>query len=105
MPRQLDVTADEGQRRALLARPATPIVGRTIGDFTVVSAVDAGAGVFRAAQRSLDREAIVKVLPAGLPPAPAVVDRFLKETQLAARLDHPYAAHIYAFGAEPDGLL
>jgi serine/threonine protein kinase len=24
--------------------------------------------------------------------------------ELASRLDHPYAAHIYAFGAEPDGL-
>ncbi|HMG19754.1 MAG TPA: serine/threonine-protein kinase, partial [Kofleriaceae bacterium] len=27
------------------------------------------------------------------------------EAQLASRLDHPYAAHVYAFGAEPDGLL
>ena len=24
---------------------------------------------------------------------------------LASRLDHPYAAHVYAFGAEPDGLV
>ncbi len=33
------------------------------------------------------------------------IDRFLREARLASRLDHPYAAHIYAFGAEPDGEL
>src|SRR5688572_3558685 len=33
------------------------------------------------------------------------VQRFLREARLASRLDHPYAAHIYAFGAEPDGTL
>jgi len=34
------------------------------------------------------------------------VQRFLREAQLASRLDHPYAAHIYGFGIEPhDGML
>ena len=28
----------------------------------------------------------------------------MREAQLASRLDHPYAAHVYAFGVEPDGL-
>ena len=37
--------------------------------------------------------------------APNRVERFLREAKLASRLDHPYAAHIYAFGAEPDGVL
>jgi WD40 repeat protein/serine/threonine protein kinase len=32
-------------------------------------------------------------------------ERFLREAQLASRLDHPYAAHVYSFGAEDDGLL
>src|SRR6185295_14258747 len=34
-----------------------------------------------------------------------LVRRFRRETELAARLDHPYAAHVYSFGAEDDGLL
>src|SRR6185503_964132 len=33
-----------------------------------------------------------------------VVRRFLREAKLASQLDHPYAAHIYAFGIESDGL-
>lgn len=32
--------------------------------------------------------------------------RFLREAQLASRFDHPFAAHIYAFGVDEDeGLL
>ena len=30
--------------------------------------------------------------------------RFLRKAELAARLNHPYAAHLYSFGAEPDGV-
>ena len=59
--------------------------------------------VYRAEQRTLGREAVIKVLRSQR--APALVERFLREAQLASRLDHPYAAHIYAFGAERDGLL
>src|SRR5262245_58353231 len=29
----------------------------------------------------------------------------MREAKLASRLDHPYAAHIYAFGLEPEGEL
>jgi serine/threonine-protein kinase len=29
-----------------------------------------------------------------------MVQRFLREARLASRLDHPYAAHVYAFGIE-----
>ena len=33
------------------------------------------------------------------------VERFLFEARVASQLDHPYAAHIYASGAEPDRIL
>jgi WD40 repeat protein len=64
--------------------------------------------IYRAEQRLLGRQAVVKLLPVrdpALPGGTERVERFLREAQLASRLDHPYAAHIYAFGAEPDGLL
>jgi WD40 repeat protein len=59
--------------------------------------------VYLADQVGLGRVAVVKVLHAAL--RADASGRFLQEARLLARLDHPYAAHVYAFGAEPDGLL
>jgi WD40 repeat protein len=83
------------------------LTGRTLGDFTVLEKLgEGGYGVVhRAEQRGLGREAVVKILRARHGASERVVQRFLREAQLASKLDHPYAAHIYAFGAEPDGLL
>src|SRR5262249_27402016 len=50
-------------------------------------------------------EAVVKVLNQRPSANDTATARFLEEARLASRLDHPYAAHIYAFGAEPDGVL
>lgn len=88
-------------------RDTSGLVGRILGDFTVCERLGAGGGgvVHRAEQRLLGREVVVKLLHARGLEDPGLVDRFLREAQLASRLDHPYAAHVYAFGAEPDGLL
>jgi serine/threonine-protein kinase len=81
--------------------------GRVLGEFVVTEKIAAGGmgEIYRAVQRSLDREAVVKILP--LEDAGDVEkERFLQEAKLASKLEHPYAAHIYAFGAEEsDGLL
>src|SRR5690606_13993541 len=61
--------------------------------------------VYRARQPLLDREAVVKVLQPQHLASENITQRFLREARLASRLDHPFAAHIYAFGAEPDGHL
>jgi len=84
---------------------ASSLVGKTLGGFTLREQVGAGGfgDVYLADQTGLGREAVVKVL------RPSEIDdtrvqRFLREAQLASQLDHPYAAHIYAFGAETDGI-
>src|SRR5262249_59503374 len=61
--------------------------------------------VYRAEQPGLSRQAVIKVLKGTLVAAEDIVARFIREAQLASRLDHPYAAHVYAFGAETDGVL
>ncbi len=81
-----------------------PLIGRALGDFIVRDVIgEGGFGVvYRAEQPMLGREAVIKVSSAG---TPEFVQRFLREARLASKLDHPYAAHIYAFGSETDGVL
>jgi tRNA A-37 threonylcarbamoyl transferase component Bud32 len=63
------------------------------------------AAVYRCEQPLLGREAVIKVLHNRLRSSEVVFQRFMREARLASRLDHPYAAHVYAFGVEPeDGL-
>ncbi|MEO8704935.1 MAG: protein kinase, partial [Kofleriaceae bacterium] len=83
------------------------LIDRSLGKFTILERLGRGGSgeVFRAEQVQLGRSAVIKVLRRDVVNAPNRVDRFLREAKLASRLDHPYAAHIYAFGAEPDGLL
>ena len=91
----------------MAATSPTGIEGRTLGDFVVVERLgEGGFGVvYRAEQRLLGRDAVIKVLHERHRERPDTIQRFLREAKLASRLDHPYAAHVYAFGAEPDGLL
>ena len=81
--------------------------GRTLGEFVLREQIGAGGygAVYRCEQPVLKRDAVVKVLHAGRRRNNTAKERFLREAQLASRLDHPYAAHVYSFGAEDGGLL
>jgi tRNA A-37 threonylcarbamoyl transferase component Bud32 len=86
---------------------STELIGRTLGKLVLLERLGKGGSgeVFRAEQPQLGRSTVIKVLRHEVAAAANRVERFLREAQLASRLDHPYAAHIYAFGAESDGLL
>lgn len=81
--------------------------GRTLGEFFLLDRLgEGGAGaVYRARQDGLARPAVVKVLHQRAPPTDASLQRLVREAQLACRVDHLYAVHVYAFGVEDDGLL
>jgi serine/threonine protein kinase len=82
--------------------------GRRLGEFVLRERLDEGGfgAVYRCEQQGLGREAVVKVLRQELRGGTVATERFKREAQLASRLDHPYAAHVYAFGIEEeDGLL
>jgi WD40 repeat protein/serine/threonine protein kinase len=83
------------------------LIGRKLGDFVVREKIaEGGLGmVFRAEQASLGRQVVIKVPFSKNGPTERLLRRFIHEAQLASRLDHPYAAHVYAFGNEPDGLM
>jgi WD40 repeat protein/serine/threonine protein kinase len=75
-----------------------------VGEFVLRERIDEGGfgAVYRCEQPLLGREAVVKVLHQRLRRNDVVLQRFMREAQLASRLDHPYAAHVYAFGIEHD---
>jgi tRNA A-37 threonylcarbamoyl transferase component Bud32 len=82
-------------------------VGRTLGDFIITEKLgEGGFGiVYLAEQLTLQREAVIKILRTKHSSNEQVIKRFKQEAHLASRLEHPYTAHIYAFGAESDGLM
>jgi WD40 repeat protein/serine/threonine protein kinase len=75
-----------------------------VGEFVLRERIDEGGfgAVYRCEQPLLGRQAVVKVLHQRLRRNDVVLQRFMREAQLASRLDHPYAAHVYAFGIEHD---
>ncbi|HEY5934102.1 MAG TPA: serine/threonine-protein kinase, partial [Kofleriaceae bacterium] len=76
-----------------------------LGDFVLGDKLGEGGfgTVYLAEQRTLGRAAVVKVIRKSLVAHRDAADRFALEARLASRFDHPYAAHVYAFGTEPDG--
>ncbi|HEX7837582.1 MAG TPA: protein kinase [Kofleriaceae bacterium] len=81
--------------------------GRTLGEFILREQIGEGGygAVYRGEQPLLGRDVVIKVLHERRSDDVSR-GRFLREAQLASRLDHPYAAHVYAFGAEAqDGVL
>ena len=87
--------------------PPGELIGRRLGEFVLRERIgEGGFGmVYRADQPILEREAVIKIAQVRALAGDPAVQRFLSEARLASRLDHPFAAHVYAFGAEPDGLL
>ncbi len=57
-------------------------------------------GVYLARDKMLDRKVAIKVMLKELGADPTFVERFQREAQAAARLNHPNIAQIYSFGQE-----
>ena len=74
----------------------------TIGKYELHEILGKGGfgTVYRATDRSLEREVAVKVLHAQLAADGEFVERFRREARIAARLDHPHTVPIYEVGEE-----
>jgi serine/threonine-protein kinase len=89
-------TLDPAQLAAEAKKISTTTVGgaaktSTLGDYKLLKKLGQGGmgAVYKAHQISLDREVAVKILSKELAGKPAFVQRFLREAQLMAKLDHP----------------
>src|SRR5689334_7697075 len=69
-------------------------------EFTVGPMLGQGgfAAVFRARDNALNRDVAVKVLDVELAPSAVAAERFLREAQTVARLEHPHIVPIYKVG-------
>lgn len=83
-------------------RSVQPMV---LGDFEIEHEIGRGGmgTVFKARQRSLNREVALKVLHSQIGASPSAVQRFLREAEAAARLHHTHIIPIFARG-EADGV-
>ncbi len=83
-----------------LGAAADPRIGTTLGGYRIDGLAGRGAMgvVYRAWDPSLDRPVALKVLPPSLGDDEAFRQRFLRETRLAAAIDHPNIIPIYEAG-------
>lgn len=99
-PRLVPTESDDGRHWEKRLR-------RALGDdYELLSLLGSGGygRVYRVRDLHLEREVALKVLHPHLTADPAVVERFRREAQLAARLNHPNLVNIYDIGGR-SGLL
>ena len=86
-----------------------PWLGRTLGGrYPILGVVGVGGmgTVYRSVQPLVARPVAIKVIHSGSDfEAEEVRQRFLREAQAIARLNHPAVVTLYDFGAEADGTL
>jgi serine/threonine-protein kinase len=84
------------------------VIGSVIGDrFEILEKLgEGGMGtVYRAYQRSVQREVAIKLIKPSYARDPKVVQRFEKEARLASQLSQPNTVSVFDFGQTDDGQL
>ncbi len=90
-----------------VATDGTTLIGRVLdGRYELLHVIAAGprGTVFRAWQRSTDRDVAVKILSAALADHPHEVQRFVQEAKALGRLGSPHVVDLIDLGNTSDGL-
>ncbi|MBV8761528.1 MAG: serine/threonine protein kinase [Deltaproteobacteria bacterium] len=85
-----------------------PLIGQVLdGRFEILGPLGRGGmgTVYRAKQRSIDREIALKLIDRRFEGDPTAVKRFLREAKLASQLSHPNIVSVVDFGQTADGRL
>ena len=82
-----------------------PLIGMKLGSYQIISALGRGgmARVYKARDLALNRLAAIKVIEPGLSQTGSYSERFRREAQAIAALEHPHIVPVYYFG-EQDSL-
>lgn len=80
------------------------LVGKRLGNYQIDSSLGAGgmAHVYKATDLTLKRTVAIKVISPGLSVDPKYLDRFEREAQSIASLEHPHIVPVYYFGKSRD---
>ena len=80
------------------------LIGKTLGQYEILEEIGRGgmATVYRARQLSINRVVAVKVLPRHLLHDPGFFERFEREVDVIAHLEHPHILPIYDYGKADD---
>ncbi len=86
-------------------QPKDDLIGQTLGQYEILEEIGRGgmATVYRARQLSINRVVAVKVLPRNLLHDPGFFERFEREVDVVAHLEHPHILPIYDYG-KADGV-
>src|SRR5574342_20443 len=70
-----------------------------LGSYELLEEIGKGgmATVYRAHQASIKRDVAIKLIRKGIADTPDAVQRFQREAQLIARLEHPHILPVYDF--------
>ncbi len=87
-----------------MAQP-TDLIGKRIDNYTIQKFLARGgmADVYLARHTGLQRDVALKILLPSYVENPAFVERFRREAQAMARLQHPNIVQVYDTGDTPDG--
>jgi serine/threonine protein kinase len=96
----------EGEREERLAVSADPRIGSELLGYRIEAIIGRGgmSAVYRARHLSLDRNVALKILAADLAADERFRERFLRESKLAASIEHPHIVPVYDAG-KVDGSL
>lgn len=80
------------------------LIGQTLGQYEITGQVAKGgmATVYRARQKSIARDVAIKVLPRSLMHGENFLERFYREVEVIAALQHPHILPVYDFGEFDD---
>ena len=78
------------------------LTGRTLGQYQLRERMGTGGmgTVYRAYQASLKREIAIKVMSPMLAAQPNYMERFNREAQTVAALEHPHIVPIHDYGSQ-----
>jgi hypothetical protein len=85
--------------------PADPRIGATFGKYKIIRLLGRGGmgAVYEGEDAALKRKVAVKFLPDELVNKPEVIERFMREAQVAGGINHPNIIAVYDVGKDERG--